>query len=111
MNDAELIAKNIIEKEATLKGNEWFVEENEYCWQLFAENIQDFGYGPIYMHPWQLIKAPKRNSSMAEYWPEKNESDFICYTRNNVVALAQEYLKLVGQLKDNKNDDTNITEL
>ena len=42
----------------------WWAEENEYSWDLYAMNPID-----PRMHPFKIIKAPKKSTEYAEYWP------------------------------------------
>jgi hypothetical protein len=58
----------------------WETEDSESCWKLF-------GAVRPYAHPLQLIKAPKRDTPYAEYWPGAADSDFIVAARTAMPAL------------------------
>jgi hypothetical protein len=45
----------------------WIVSEDDDMWQLFGGN-----YGHM-----QILKAPKRGTDYAEYWPDKDEANLI----------------------------------
>ncbi|WP_427050440.1 hypothetical protein [Paenibacillus sp. TC-CSREp1] len=49
----------------------WFSVENAYTWQLFGGL-----YGNL-----QLVKAPKRGTNYAEYWPGEDDARFIAESR------------------------------
>ena len=72
----------------------WGTEEDADCWQLFG--ALDTG-----LHPLQLIKAPKRGASHAEYWPRDADTEFIVAARSDVpwlLAIADKVLKLHGSV-------------
>jgi hypothetical protein len=58
----------------------WEAEETATCWMLF-------GAVTPRLHPLQLIKAPKRDTPYAEYWPGEADSAFIAASRAIVPAL------------------------
>lgn len=62
---------------------EWWIEENEDCWQLF------YGDKSGMSCPFQVIKALKRNSPMAEYWPTPEQSRFIVDALQDAEAKKQ----------------------
>jgi hypothetical protein len=58
----------------------WEAEDSEACWKLL-------GAVRPRVHPLQLIKAPKRDTPYAEYWPHEGDSGFIVAARAAVPAL------------------------
>lgn len=104
------------EPRAEITPRPWFVEEDEHTWVLFG------GDGPM---PLQILKAPKRDTPYAEYWPNAADSALIVaapdllaaaealvadaeswetiYTNPNVPQTAAEYvevsMELVNQLR------------
>jgi hypothetical protein len=58
----------------------WEAEETARCWMLF-------GAVTPRLHPLQLIKAPKRGTPYAEYWPGEADSVFIAAARAIVPVL------------------------
>ena len=55
----------------------WFIDEDEDTWVLFREH-------PEGVHPYQILKAPKKDTPYAEYWPTEEEGRVI-------VAAAKMY--------------------
>jgi hypothetical protein len=60
----------------------WWFEEDEYCWQLFGgQSSQMVTVGNIAfespMHPRQILKAPKKDTPYAEYWPQERDAALI----------------------------------
>ena len=64
MDDAEL-------KALMATPPHWYVREDERMWQLF--------YGPEtgLALDFQIIKAPKKDTPYAEYWPDAEQTRFI----------------------------------
>jgi hypothetical protein len=60
----------------------WEAEENDDCWQLFGAVTPNF-------HPLQLIKAPKRDTPYAEYWPNDADAAFIVAARTAFPRLQR----------------------
>jgi hypothetical protein len=56
----------------------WFYEEDDYMWQLFGGN----GIMPL-----QLLKAPKRDTPYAEYWPNEADANIIVAAPDMLEAL------------------------
>jgi hypothetical protein len=76
----------------------WKAEDNENCWKLFG------AVAPL-THPLQLIKAPKRDTPYAEYWPGEADSAFIVTARTALPAL----LAVAGGVLDRHIRRTVIT--
>ncbi|HZL94052.1 MAG TPA: hypothetical protein VFB99_10425 [Vicinamibacterales bacterium] len=74
----------------------WATEENDVCWQLFAEVRLD---GEV-VHPQQLIKAPKRGTVYAEYWPNAGDSRFITSARTGWPEALDLIEQLVAKIQD-----------
>jgi hypothetical protein len=49
--------------------------------------------------PFQILKAPKRNTPYAEYWPDLVTGDFIAQSRTMVTDLTQEVARLREELE------------
>lgn len=64
----------------------WTDEENESMWMLFGGH----------MGAMQLIKAPKRSTPFAEYWPEAEDALFIKESRTAMPHWLQEAKRLEG---------------
>lgn len=74
----------------------WYAEENDACWQLFAEQRL---HGQ-FVHPLQLLKAPKRGTPYAEYWPTANDGALIANAREDVPAMAADVEALVALVRN-----------
>jgi hypothetical protein len=96
MTDARLAAElaAIRERERAATRGPWEGEDDEDCWRLFGAT----GTG---LHPLQILKAPKRGTPYAEYWPREDDAKFIVAARSDVpslLAAVEAVLKLAGQL-------------
>lgn len=91
ISDADLAALERLEQAAT--AGPWLYAENDDCWQLFG------GDGPM---PLQLLKAPKRDTPYAEYWPTETDAELLCQARN---ALPQ----LLAEIRLYRNSRTTYT--
>jgi hypothetical protein len=65
----------------------WYYEEDEFSWQLFKLQINAYGYYkgkrlPMPTMAMQILKAPKKNSTYAEYWPTEEDAIFIVNALN-----------------------------
>jgi hypothetical protein len=72
---------------STLVKYKWFYEEDEYSWQLFKQQINVHAYYkgkriPLPTMAMQILKAPKKSSPMAEYWPTEEDAIFIVNALN-----------------------------
>jgi hypothetical protein len=75
-------AKLMRERAEAATPGPWWSDQGEDCWRLFAET------GPG-MHPLQLIKAPKRGTVYAEYWPDAADNAWITsFSPEDGVRLA-----------------------
>jgi hypothetical protein len=70
----------IRERERAATRGPWEGEDDEDCWRLFGAT----GTG---LHPLQILKAPKHGTPYAEYWPRKNDAEFIAHARSDVPRL------------------------
>lgn len=64
-------------------GTHWYAEENDRCWQLFSRQW----FNGTEVHPLQLIKAPKKGTPYAEYWPEAGDAALIA----SAPEMARDY--------------------
>jgi predicted RNase H-like nuclease (RuvC/YqgF family) len=62
----------------------WIVSEDDDMWQLFGGN-----YGHM-----QILKAPKRGTDYAEYWPDKDEANLIVNSPEIISNLIGEVERL-----------------
>lgn len=60
--------------DAATKGP-WYAEDGENTWSLHQV------YGPL-----QILKAPKRGTPYAEYWPNKADAALITHARTDLPA-------------------------
>lgn len=70
----------------------WGDEDSDDCWRLFGALTTG-------RHPLQLIKAPKRGTPYAEYWPTPADAEFIVTARTampRLVAAVERILELAG---------------
>src|SRR5262245_46458349 len=67
----------------------WRAEESTDTWTLHG--------GPIGAH--QILKAPKRHTSYAEYWPNDADAEFIAHARTDVPRLLIELDQRTEQLE------------
>ncbi len=56
----------------------WEATENENCWRLLGRN----GFP-------QILKAPKRGTPYAEYWPDPNDAALILLAPDLALALQK----------------------
>ncbi len=76
---------------AKTTGTQWFYEEDEYSWDLYA----DTGY-PMAL---KILKAPKKSKEYAEYYPEQGDGEFIANAKTDIHKLIEEYEKLLNKNK------------
>lgn len=78
---------------------EWFAEEDEFSWQLFKRYISEDE--TMITMPLQILKAPKKGTPYAEYWPQERESKIIIDALNRAeseVLSAKDWKKVVDDL-------------
>jgi hypothetical protein len=63
-------AARVRELTAAASSGPWTAEDNDGSWDLYE-------HAPSNMHPMKILKAPKRNSNHAEYWPEPGDAAWI----------------------------------
>lgn len=99
MADGKLTPAELAEIEAREKAatqGPWWTNENDLFWQLFADATRRYEYVDeegrqqaleLAGHPLQLIKAAKRETPYAEYWPTAEDAAFIAAARTDIPAL------------------------
>jgi hypothetical protein len=68
---------------------EYWSEESENSWQLFRKHPQDRD-----CHPLQILKAPKKGTPYAEYWPNEEENKFIVDALNEkskIISITSDF--------------------
>lgn len=78
--------------EAKFTGGPWWFEEDEHCWQLFGGRAsQTLTFDGIsfesYTHPRQILKAPKKDTPYAEYWPVGPDAHLIAASPDLYAAV------------------------
>lgn len=68
---------------------DYFAIEDDMCWILFAD-------GEPFLSP-QILKAPKKDTPYAEYWPNENDANFIVNAKADIRALLKEIKRLQGE--------------
>lgn len=108
MTPAELLreaANRIEHMAAAATAGPWFADENENCWRLhgrFEHAGWPGGVGPSK----QILKAPKRNTPYAEYWPEQGDADWITTMHPGVAAPLAAWLRAEADQQDGLCGDT-----
>lgn len=79
----------------------WWFDESENCWRLHGVMgripAQLSGRIPEQIVNKQILKAPKRGTSYAEYWPDAADAEFIVKARTDLpVLLAVAEAALAG---------------
>jgi len=76
----------------------WWSDESDMCWRLHGVMgripPQLDGAIPEQIMNKQILKAAKKGTTQAEYWPEPADADFITHAREDVPALVAEVEKL-----------------
>ncbi|MFT2721650.1 hypothetical protein ACMT4L_16790 [Deinococcus sp. A31D244] len=78
----------------------WYGEDAPRTWQLFARRVEPWPDGtPIdlrddspegmELHPLQILKAPKKGTPFAEYWPEPADAALIAAAPDLRALLAE----------------------
>lgn len=79
----------------------WWDDSDDNCWRLHGVHaripVDPIGI-PEQVINHQIIKAPKRNTPYAEYWPNDADAAFICHARQDVPALLGEVERLRDEL-------------
>jgi hypothetical protein len=75
--------EEIHEREKKATRGPWEAFDTEDHWSLHVQGV-----------PCQILKAPKRNTPYAEYWPYKEDADFIVHAREDVRDLLIEVMRL-----------------
>lgn len=69
----------------------WTFDEDELTWRLHGTAgiipPQLDGLIPAQRMTHQILKAPKKGTTYAEYWPNRADADFIVHARTDVPAL------------------------
>lgn len=91
---SELVELEALEHHAT--DAPWWFDEDERTWRLHGT----WGWTPaqhgIPAQPInkQILKAPKRNTPYAEYWPNRQDADFMVAMRNAFPRMLHELKRL-----------------
>jgi len=75
----------------------WWFDEDDNCWRLHGvhAHIPADPIGiPEQIINHQILKAPKRGTTYAEYWPNEADAAFICHAREDIPALLAEIDRL-----------------
>lgn len=96
MTPAELLreAANRIERTAadTTPGP-WFADEDDNCWTLHGYFEDPLTWDGFVGATKQILKAPKRNTPYAEYWPEQGDADWITTMHPGIAAPLAAWLR------------------
>ena len=94
----------IEDRAAAATDGPWHSDENDMFWQLFgvgavvpAQEITPEWTVPPQPLYHQLVKAPKKGTPYAEYWPKEADGRFIVRARTDVPLLAGEVRRLWTQ--------------
>ncbi len=68
----------------------WWFDEDELSWRLHGvmDRLPAQRNIPEQILNKQILKAPKRNTPYAEYWPDPADGEFIVRARTDLPALA-----------------------
>lgn len=76
---------------------EWFFEDHEHSWNLYGW----FECDPEHkLHPQKIIKAPK---GIGDYWPDKEDAEFIAHSREDIPWLLTQLAALRAELEAKEN--------
>jgi hypothetical protein len=81
----------------------WWYDEDEDCWRLHGvamRMLPPFEGFPEQIVNKQIIKAPKRDTPYAEYWPEPADAEFIVRARTEY-PLALDVIEAAKELRLN----------
>lgn len=81
----------------------WWFDEDDNCWRLHGVHgripADPIGI-PEQVINHQILKAPKRGTTYAEYWPNAADAAFISRSREDIPALLAEIDRLRAQLRE-----------
>lgn len=97
MNEERLAELEALEQAATEAP--WWFDESDLCWRLHgvAWRTKDSEGLPSQIVNKQILKAPKRGTTMAEYWPDKADAAFIVGAREGMKELLAEVRRLQAE--------------
>lgn len=77
----------------------WSADDSENCWRLHGTGmiIPAQGGIPEQRATLQILKAPKRGTPYAEYWPGPADADLIVHAGTHYATLATALLRLLGE--------------
>jgi hypothetical protein len=95
----------------------WWSDESEQCWrlhgvhavipaQMFAGTDEVFIPEQVVNH--QILKAAKRGTTMAEYWPGEADAAFITSARTDVPRLLAAVEKVLELVEPDATDDRDL---
>lgn len=93
----------IREREAAATPGPWWSDEDDRCWRLHGVDavLPSPSAGlPDQIVNRQILKAPKRDTPYAEYWPDEADGAFIVHSRVDVRDLLAEVDRLRDRLAD-----------
>lgn len=74
----------------------WYYEDySDDVWELYAENIHD----GMVLHPLKILKAAKQGGPYANWWPRKEEAEYLCAAVNALPGLLTELEQLRSHLE------------
>lgn len=90
--------EEIVAMERAATNAPWWFDESDLCWRLHGtwgwtpEQLD--GKIPAQPVNKQILKAPKKGTTMAEYWPDEADAAFIIGARTAVPELLAEIKRL-----------------
>jgi hypothetical protein len=79
---------------AGVQATPWTEDDNAQSWQLRGGVVGEY----------QLIKAPKRNSSQAEYWPNWAERQHILMWQPDTALIVADWLVSAAAIAEQGKD-------
>lgn len=91
MTDPLSRLKEIRAREQAATAGPWWYDEDERVWRLHGIAFRIPAHDPIpeQIINYQILKAPKRGTSYAEYWPNKEDGEFIVSSRTDIPRLLE----------------------
>ncbi len=83
----------------------WWYDQDERMWRLHGVQFVIPPQGPVAQQVIgrQILKAPKKGTPYAEYWPSAPDAEFIAHARTDVDVLLQELDRLQARLAELNN--------
>lgn len=98
MPNSEIDIEAIRQRAEAATPGPWWDDSDENCWRLHGVHgripvtLGGVTIDQVMNH--QIIKAPKRNTPYAEYWPNEADAAFIRHAREDIPALLAEINRL-----------------